>query len=161
MEIEPLLISLCYRTWRNSLLTHGEYPCHCLAQTFWYPNRANLVLVWDAEELFSIGWPDQAQNVAILLVSAMLAVRWLEANAGTTEQEMAVPTPEQLSRVSLSKRLDLFRTTCKVLRIPKAIEIIWARQRMMLWLSAVMTAWVYERAKRHIPETRKPINPFS
>ena len=52
-----------------------------------------------------MGLTDQTQNVTILLVSAMLAVRWLEANAGTTEQEMIVPTPEQLSRVSLSKRL--------------------------------------------------------
>ena len=86
----------------------------------------------------------------ILFVSTMLAVRWLDANAGTTEQEMAVPTPEQLSRVSLSKRLDLFRTTCKVLKIPKAIERLWARQRLMPWFRAVMTAWVYERAKRHM-----------
>ena len=95
--------------------------------TFWYPKRANLVLVWDAGDLFSMGLPGQTQNVTILVVSAMLTVRWLEANAGTTEQEMAVPTPEQLNRVSLSKVLDFFWTTCKVLRIPKAIERIWAR----------------------------------
>ena len=55
--------------------------------------------------------PYQAQNVTILVVNAMLAVRWLEANAGITEQEIAMPTPEQLSRVSISKRLDLFETT--------------------------------------------------
>ena len=37
MEIEPLLIALGYPTWRNILLTHGEYPCHyCLVKTFWY-----------------------------------------------------------------------------------------------------------------------------
>ena len=107
MKIEPLLIATSYRTWRNILLSHGEYPCHCLAQTFWYPKRANLVLVWDAEELYSMGLPDQTQNVTILLVSAMLAVGWLLANAGTTEQKIAVPTPEQLSRKSLSKRLEL------------------------------------------------------
>ena len=35
MEIEPLLVASGYRTWRNLLLNHGEYPCHCLAQTFW------------------------------------------------------------------------------------------------------------------------------
>ena len=52
----------------------------------------------------------------------MLAVRWLEANADTSEQETAVPTPEQLSNVKMGSELDLFRTTCKVLRIPKAIE---------------------------------------
>ena len=61
----------------------------------------------------------------------MLAVRWLEANEGANEQETAVPTPEQLSNVKMNHNLDLFRTTCKVLRIPKAIERIWSRQRMM------------------------------
>ena len=94
--------------------------------------------------------PGQAQNVTILVVSAMLAVRLLEANAGTTEQEMVVPIPKQLSRMSVTKKLDLFKTTCKVLRIPKAIERIWARQRLMPWFRVVMTAWVYERAKRHM-----------
>ena len=62
MQIEPLLVASGYRTWINILLTHGEYPCHCLAQTFWYLKRANLVLVWDVEKLFSMGLPDQAQK---------------------------------------------------------------------------------------------------
>ena len=37
----------------------------------------------------------------------MLAVRWLEANAGTSEQKTAVPTPEQLSNVKMNRNLDL------------------------------------------------------
>ena len=65
IEIQPLLVASGYRTWRNVMLTHREYPCHCLAQTFWYPKRANLVLVWDVEELFSLGLPDQTQNVTM------------------------------------------------------------------------------------------------
>ena len=83
------------------------------------------MLVWDVEELYSTGLPDQNQPVSIVVVSVMLAVRWLEANAGTSEQETAVPTTEQLSNVKLNNNLDLFRTICKVLRIPKAIERIW------------------------------------
>ena len=55
MEIETLLVASGYRTWRNILITHEKYPCHCLAQMFWYPKRANLVLVWDAEDLCSMG----------------------------------------------------------------------------------------------------------
>ena len=35
MEVEPLLGASGYRTQRNILRTHGEYPCHCLAQTLW------------------------------------------------------------------------------------------------------------------------------
>ena len=118
MEVEPLLGASVYRTRRNILMTHGEYPCHCLAQTLWYPKRGNLLLVWDVEELYSTGLPDQNQQVSIVVVSAMLAVRWLEANADTSEQETAVPTPEQLSNVKINRSLDLFRTTCKILRIP-------------------------------------------
>ena len=109
-----------------------------------------LVLVWDVEELYSTGLPDQNQQVPIVVVSAMLTVRWLEANAGTSEQETAVPTPEQLSNVKVNHDLDLFRTTCKVLRTPKAMERIWSRQRLMPWFRAVMTSWMYERAKRHM-----------
>ena len=107
-----------------------------------------------------MGLPDQTQYVTILVVSSMLAVRWLEANAGTTEQEMAVPTPEQLSRLSISKRLDLFRTNCKILRIPKEIERIWARQRLVPWFRAVMTAWVYEGAKRHLSRNTEAYRSF-
>ena len=90
----------------------------------------------------------------------MLAVRWLEANSGTTEQEMTVPTPRQLSRVSISKTLNLIKTACKILRIPKKIERIWARQRLMPWFRAVMTACVYERAKRHLSRKTEAYRSF-
>ena len=160
MEVEPLLGASGYRTRRNIVRTHGEYPCHCLAQTLWYPKRGNLILIWDVEELYSTGLPDQNQPVSIVVVSAMLAVRWLEAYADTDEQETAVPTPEQLSNVKMSSELDLFRTTCKVLRIPKAIERIWSRQRLMPWFRAVMTSWMYERAKRHMSRNTEAYQSF-
>ena len=152
MEIEPLLIASVCQIWRSILLTHGDYPCHCLAQTFWYPKRANLVLLWDAGEVCSMGLPDQVQNVTILVVSAMLAMKWFEANASTSEQEMAV---------SVSKKLDLLKTTCKVLKIPKAIKSIWARQKLMAWFRSVMTAWVYMCMNLRsviCPETRRAIS---
>ena len=38
-EVEPLLGASGYRNRRNILMTHGKYPCHCLAQTLWYPQR--------------------------------------------------------------------------------------------------------------------------
>ena len=102
MEVEPLLGASGYRTRRKRMMILREYPCHCLAQTLWYPKRGNLVLVWDVEELYSTGLPDQSQQMSIVVVSAMPAVRWLEANAGTSEQEAAVPTPEQLSNVKMN-----------------------------------------------------------
>ena len=118
------------------------------------------MLVWDVEELYSTGLPDQNQQVSIVVVGAMLAVRWLEANADTSEQETAVPTPEQLSNVKMSREFDLSRTTCKVLRIPKAIERICSRQRLMPWFRAVMTSWMFERAKRHMSRNTEAYQPF-
>ena len=90
----------------------------------------------------------------------MLAVRGLEANAGTSEQETAVPTPEQLSNVKMIRNLDLFRTTCKILRIPKAIERLWSRQRLMPWFRAAMTSWMFERAKRHMSRNTETYQSF-
>ena len=112
------------------------------------------------EELYSTGLPDQNQPVSIVVVSTLLAVRWLEANAGTSEQEVAVPTPVQLSNVKLNNNLDLFRITCKVLRIPRVIERIWARQRLMPWFRAVMTSGMYERAKRHMSRNTEAYQSF-
>ena len=97
-------------------------------------------------ELYSTGSPDQNQPVSIVVVSAMLAVRCLEDNADKT----TMPTPEQLSSVKCNHTSDFFRTTCKFLRIPRAIERIWARQKLMPWFRAVMVSWRYERAKRHM-----------
>ena len=133
-----MLIASGYWTWRNILLTNEEYTCHCLTQTFLYLKLAILVLVWEAGELFSMGLPDYAQEMSISKFSAMKTVRWLEANAGTNEQEIAVPAPEQLSKVSLSRILDIFNTTCRILWVSEAIEWMWARHRLMPWLRAMI-----------------------
>ena len=41
MEFEPLLEASGERNLRSINLTHGERPCHCLAQTVWYPEHSN------------------------------------------------------------------------------------------------------------------------
>ena len=75
MELEPLLEASGERNLRSIDLTHGECPCHCLAQTVWYPDHANLCLIMDVEEIRSLGLPDHQQKVTILVVSTMLALR--------------------------------------------------------------------------------------
>ena len=89
------------------------------------------MLVWEVEELFSTGLPGQIQPVSNLVVSAKIALSWLEATAWTSGQEMTMPTPKQLSNVKFNNSLDLFITSCKVLNISKAIKRIWAKQRFM------------------------------
>ena len=89
--------------------------------------------------------------MSTLVVTAKVAVRLPEANAQTNRQEMAVPTPEQLSKVSLSRKLDLFKTSSRILRILKAIERKSARQRLMPWFQAVMMLWMNGRSKSQMP----------
>ena len=47
MELEPLLEASGERNLQSIDITYGECPCHCLAQTVWYPDHANLCLIWD------------------------------------------------------------------------------------------------------------------
>ena len=61
MELEPLLEASDERNLRSINPTHGECPCHCLAQAVWYPKHSNLCLIWDVEEVRSIGLPDNRQ----------------------------------------------------------------------------------------------------
>ena len=39
---------------------------------------------------------------------------------------------------------------CKILNIPMEVKKIWAKRRLMPWLRANMTAWLYEYAKKHM-----------
>ena len=45
-----------------------KFACHYLLQTWWYPGRSNLVLIWDSGELLSMGLLDSSQPVTILIV---------------------------------------------------------------------------------------------
>ena len=95
MEVEPLLEASGKRNWRSIMLTHDEFPCHCLLQTWWYPKRSNLVLIWDSGELLSMGLPDSSQPITIVIVGVMMAIRWLEAHVRENNRQEA-PTREQL-----------------------------------------------------------------
>ena len=93
MEMEPLLEASGKRNWRCIMLTHDEIPCHCLLQTWWYPERSNLVLIWDSGELLIMGLPDSSRPITIVIVGVMMAVRWLEAHVRENIRQEA-PTRE-------------------------------------------------------------------
>ena len=120
MEVEPLLEASGKRNWRSIILTHDEFPCHCLLQTWWYPGRSNLVLIWDSGELLSMGLPDSSRLNTIVIVGVMMAIRWLEAHMRENIRQEA-PTREQLQKLDCLKDLDLFETMCKVLNIPMEV----------------------------------------
>ena len=148
MELEPLLEASGERNLRSTEVTHGERPCHCLAQTVWYPEHTNLCLVWDVEEIRSIGLPDHQQKVIILVVSTMLALRWIEENVAKYRESKA-PTAESIHAIDYSRRLELFETVCKVFAIPMEVRHVWSRIRFFPWFRATLTSWLYIATKDH------------
>ena len=128
-------------------MTHDEFPCHCLLQTWWYPERGNQVLIWDSRELLFMGLPDSSRPITILIVGVMMAIRWVEAHVKENNRQEA-PTKEY--KMDCLKDLDLFETMCKILNIPMEVKKIWARRQLVPWFRANRTAWLYEYAKKHM-----------
>ena len=93
MEVEPLPEASGKRNWRRFILTHDEVSCHCLLQTWWYPERSNLVLIRDSGELLSMSLPDSSRPSTIVIVGVMMAIRWLEAHVRENKRQEA-PTGE-------------------------------------------------------------------
>ena len=159
VELEPLLEASGERNLRSIEITHGECPCHCLAQTVWYPDHKNLCLVWDMEEIRSIGLPDHRQKVTLLVVSTMLALRWIEENI-TKYREAKTPTAESIYAIDYSRRLELFETACKVFAIPMEVRHVWSRLRYFPWFRATLTSWLYMTTKDHMRKHQKEYRQF-
>ena len=159
MELEPLLEASDERNLRIINLTHGECPCHCLAQTVWYPEHSNLCLIWDVEEVRSIGLPYHRQKVTLLVVSSMLALRCMEENVTKYRQSKA-PTAESIHAIDYSRRLELFETVCKVFAIPIEVRHVWSRIRFFSWFRATLTSWLYAVTKDHMKKHQKEYRQF-
>ena len=63
MWFEPLLEASGERNQPSFNLTYRDYPCHCVTETVWYPEKSNLCSIWDVEEIRSIGLLDHQQKV--------------------------------------------------------------------------------------------------
>ena len=159
MELELLLEASGERNLRSIDLTHGDCPCHCLAQTVWYPELANLCLIWDIEEIKSLGLPEHRQKVTILVVSTMLALRWIEENIAKYRESRA-PTAESIHAIDYSRRLELFETACKLFAIPVEVRHIWNRLRFFPWFRATLTSWLYVVTKDHMRKHQKEYRQF-
>ena len=105
------------------MLTHDEFACHCLLQTWWYPGRSNLVLIWDSGELLSMSLRDSSHPITIVIVRVMMAIRWLKAHL------------KENNRQEMPWTID---------------KKIWNRRRLMTWVRAKLTSWLYEYVKKHM-----------
>ena len=156
---EPLLEASGERNLRSINLTHGECPCHSLAQTLWYPEHSNLCLIWDVEEIRSVGLPDHQQKVTFFVVRSMLASQWIVENL-TKYRESSAPTAESMHAIDYNRRLELFETACKVFSIHMEVRHVWSRIRFFPWFRAKLTSWLYTVTKDHMKKHQKEYRQF-
>ena len=123
------------------------------------PGYSNLCLVWDVEEIRSIGLPDYRQKVTILVVSTMLALRWIEENV-MKYRESTTPTAESIHAIDYSRRLELFETAFKVFAIPMEVRYLWCRIRFFPWFRATLTSWLYMVTKDHMKKHSEEYRQF-
>ena len=116
--------------------------------------------MWDVEEIRSIGFSDHQQKMTILVVSTMLALRWIEEKV-TKYRESKTPTAESIHAIDYSRRLDLFETVCKVFAIPMEVRHVWNRIRFFPWFRATLISWLYmATTKDHMKKHQKEYRPF-
>ena len=159
MELELLLEASGDCNLRSIDITHGECPCHCLAQTVWYPDHANLCLIWDVEEIWSIGLSDHRQKVTLVMVRTMLALGWIEENV-TKYRESKTPTAKSMYAIDYSRKLELFKTACKVFAIPMEVRHVWSRIKFFPWFRATLSSWLYMVTKDHMKKYQKDYRQF-
>ena len=126
MVFEHLLETSGEPNLRSINLMHKEYLCHCQAQTVWYPEQPIFCLIWNVEEIQSIGLTEGQQNDTLLVVSSMLALRWIEENIAKYWESEA-PTVETIHAIDYSRRLELFETACKEFSAPMEVRQVWGR----------------------------------
>ena len=114
----------------------------------------------DVEELRSIGLPEHQQKVTILVVSTMLALRWIEENV-TKYRESKTPTAETIYAIDYSRKLELFETVCKLFAIPMEVRHVWRRIRFFPWFRATLTSWLYMATKDHMKKYQKENEGFT
>ena len=159
MEFEPLLEASGERNLWSINLTHGECPCHCLAQTVWYPEPSHLCLIWDVEEIRSVGSPNHQQEVTLFVVSSMLALQWIDEN-GTKYLESRAPTAESIHVIDYNRRLVLVESACKVLSTPMEVRHVWSCIRFFPWFRATLTSWLYTVTNDHMKKHQKEYRQF-
>ena len=68
-----------------------------------------------------MGLSGSSRPITIVIVGALMAIRWLEAHVNENNRQEA-PTREQLQKLDCLTNLDLFETMCKILNIPMEVK---------------------------------------
>ena len=126
----------------------ATHPCGCTAETIYYSERRLFTIVWDREDLRSIGLPPPDAQTVIWPLKSYLPLRILEANPRKTNFPQ-VELKRRMRKFDYRKQIDLFDTFIKLTGTPKEIEIRWSRRQHHPRFRAYMVGMLFRVAKEH------------
>ena len=101
-QVEPLLVSSADRSSDCVNRTHKKLPCYCLSEGIWFTKQHCLMLVWDTNDLESVGVPHNDADIVIFCVNQYLPVRWNAENAKCSRKSLAISRELELTQLRVS-----------------------------------------------------------
>ena len=105
-------------------------------------------MVWDLEDLESLGLPHKNSNHVIFCIKNYLPVRWIAANT-TAFKQVEAPTEECLKRVDVEKNFSLCDVFSVMMAADEFVEVSWDRSLGDPRMRARMIDVVYKVARQH------------
>ncbi len=157
VSFEPLMVASGDRSSDCINRYHKNLPCYCTVESIWYSKDNLMFVVWDLEDLESLGLPHKNSNHVIFCVKNYLPVRWIAANP-TAFSQVEAPTEESLKRVDVEKNLSL----CDVFSVMMTdfVENSWERRFDDPRMRARMIDIVYKVARQHHDRFADQYSPF-
>ena len=88
------------------------HPCECTAETIYFSGRRLFIMVWDMEDLRSMGLPPSDAQTVIWPLESYLLLRFPEANPDKFEIHPELKS--MMKRVNYRKQIDLFDAFIKL-----------------------------------------------
>ncbi len=68
MLVEPLFVASGNRSADCVNRTHKKLPCYCQVESLWYTRKKCMMLVWEVDELESLGLPPKEADIVVFSV---------------------------------------------------------------------------------------------
>ncbi len=146
--LDPLLVSSGDRSSDCVNRTHKKMPCYCVTECVWYARRKCFFLVWDVDELESIGLTHQDQDAIIFALKYYLPVRWIVGNPKAFLRREA-PTAASFEELDVNLNLSLSDVFSICVAADDHSRDSWDRSSDDPRVRAHMINFIYTVARQH------------
>ncbi len=148
IQVEPLFVASGDRSADCINRTRKKLPCHCPVESLWYTKKKCMILVWEIDELESLGLPPKDADIVIFSVKHYLLVRWIVANPEAF-RENKVPTADSFAKLNLIRSMSLSETFAICLDADSHSRDSWERSVDDPKMRAYLLDYIYKIARQH------------